>query len=41
MGGREWGGVGALVALAWSSWLLAGTSDVEVKVSQFRPGRRA
>ena len=28
-----------LVALAWGSWLLAGTSDVAVRVFQFRPGR--
>jgi plastocyanin len=28
-----------LAALAWGSWLLAGTSDVEAKVFQFRPGR--
>ena len=40
---RRWavGGVALaqLVALAWGSWLLAGPSDVEVKVFQFRPGR--
>ena len=40
---RRWavGGVASaqLVALAWGSWLLAGMSDVEVKVFQFRPGR--
>jgi len=38
---RRWavGGVASaqLVALAWGSWLLAGMSDVEVKVFQFRP----
>ena len=40
---RRWaiGGVvlAPLVTLAWGSWLLAGMSDVEVKVFQFRPGR--
>ena len=40
---RRWAVVGVasaqLVALAWGSWLLAGMSDVEVKVFQFRPGR--
>lgn len=40
---RRWtvGGVALaqLVALAWGSWLLAGMSDVVVKVFQFRPGR--
>jgi plastocyanin len=40
---RRWavGGVALaqLVALAWGSWVLAGRSDVEVTVFQFRPGR--